>query len=114
MTSKAYYFPPGRPTWPFGYYSCRIVIFYPCLFYATSWLLLAISLERARAIYYPFKDKLKTHIVVVLSSVIILSSVALEMRKESGTIMLVTNTYTSTKQSMGIMTAFMKTAIKIN
>ena len=81
ITRKLYFFPPGIPSWPFGEYFCRIAKFYPFLFYATSWLLLAISLERARAIYQPFADKLKISLVLLLSSLIILASVALEMYK---------------------------------
>ena len=44
--------------WPFGEVTCHIVMFFPFLIFATPWLLLAISLERARIIFRPFDNKL--------------------------------------------------------
>ena len=65
ITDIIYFFPPEDPTWPFGKYSCYFALFYPFLFYTTSWLLLAISLERARAIYKPFADEISKQVVIL-------------------------------------------------
>ena len=63
---------PVSAPWPFGKLACQISLFWPLLTYATSWLLLAISLERARAIFRPFRDKLRAKFVIV-SSIMILA-----------------------------------------
>ena len=66
-------------TWPFGATTCRIMTFYPSLYYATPWLLLAISVERARAIYRPFANRLSTRFVISISVLVLVCSVALTM-----------------------------------
>ena len=66
--------------WPFGEVTCRIVLFYPLLLYATPWLLVAISIERARAIYRPFADRLHTKFVILISFVILAISIGLTLK----------------------------------
>ena len=68
-------------TWPFGEIACRITIFYPLLFYSTSWLLLAISLETARAIYRPFAAKLHKRFIILTSILILTCSFVLELKR---------------------------------
>ena len=72
---------PTSYTWPFGEKACQILMFYPVLFYASSWLLVAISLERARAIYQPFASKLKKEFVFLISTSILGFSFAVELKR---------------------------------
>ena len=66
--------------WPFDRVSCHIVVFYPLLVYATPWLLLAISLERARAIFTPFAKRLSSKTVVLSSTIIMICSIAITIK----------------------------------
>ena len=65
--------------WPFGEVECHIFYFYPMLFYATPWFLLAISAERARAIYRPLSTKLNKKIVIFISVLILTFSFVLNL-----------------------------------
>ena len=64
----------GIRHWPFGEVTCRIRFLSSSMSYITSWLLLAISLERTRAVYKPFARKLETKFVILISVFIIASS----------------------------------------
>ena len=66
--------------WPLGELACKIDFFRPLLDYSTAWLLLAISLERARAIYKPFAHRLHTKFVLLVSALILVCSLALVMK----------------------------------
>ena len=66
--------------WPFGESACYIFHFHGFLIYSTPWLLLAISMERARAVYKPFADRLSARFVLLISTVILLGSCALNMK----------------------------------
>ena len=66
--------------WPFGEITCRILYFYPFLTYATPWLLVAISVERARAIYRPFTERPRTKIVLFISAILVAVSFALTLK----------------------------------
>ena len=67
--------------WPYGEKSCQMINFHHLLFYSTAWLILAISLERARAVYKPFAEKLQTKFVVMSSAAIIGCSFAFAMKR---------------------------------
>ena len=71
------YTSPEFAHWPFGKVACHIFPFYPLLLYATAWILLAISMERARAIFRPFAEKLSAKFVIIVSSVVLIASGAL-------------------------------------
>ena len=64
----------------FGEITCRVAQFYPLLFFATPWLLLAISLERARAVFRPFADRLCAKAVIIISTMILIGSFSLSMK----------------------------------
>ena len=72
--------------WPLGETACRILRLYPLFQYATSWLLLTISLERLRAIYKPFAGKLRTKFVLLISAVILAGSTAFTIKHQLSTI----------------------------
>ena len=67
--------------WPSEEMTWKLAMLYPSLLYATSWLLLAISLERARAIYRPFSGKMQTKIVLPTTGVILICSCALSLHE---------------------------------
>ena len=70
----------GMQVWPLGEPMCYISNFYPILNYQTPWFLLAISIERARAIFRPFAGKLRLKFVLLISIVILVSSCALHLK----------------------------------
>ena len=74
MYSDSSFFPSD-----FGESACRILQLYPPLLYSTSWLLLAISLERARAIFRPFAEKLRAKFIIFCSTIILLGSFVLSL-----------------------------------
>ena len=59
---------------------CRISKFYFSLFFATSWLLVAISMERARAIFKPFANRLSARFVILMSAIILVGAGALNLK----------------------------------
>ena len=67
-------------TWPLGEFTCRIIVFYPILLHSTSWLLLAVTVERARLIYKPFSRQVNKKIVFLCSIVILLASFTLTLK----------------------------------
>ena len=87
------YYNPSFPNWNFGETTCRITWFFYLLFCATAWLLLAISLERARVVFRPFSDKLSAKVVIISSTVILLGSFALSLNYVSS-FRYKTNAYT--------------------
>ena len=63
--------------WVLGKGICKIFGFHQSLFFCSAWLLVAISLERARAIYKPFARKFSKKCVALVSILIIVLSVSL-------------------------------------
>ena len=74
-----YYF-AGIHHWPFGEVICYISSFYLTWLFTTPWLLLAISVERARAIYRPFANRLSAKFVIAISAVVFVGSCALHLK----------------------------------
>ena len=66
--------------WPFGKALCHIGLYYPILFSITPWLLVAISVERARAVYKPFAGRLSVKFVLLSLTVILIYSFALVLK----------------------------------
>ena len=79
---------PGRlllrmiyyPSWPF-LQACYISELDFSLLLATPWLLLAISLERARAIFKPFAEKLRIRVVLSFSILILACSFGMKLKQ---------------------------------
>ena len=66
--------------WTIGETTCRLSGFHPLLWYATSFLLFAVSIERARAIHKPFADKLKTKFILLSTALILACSLVLTLK----------------------------------
>ena len=72
--------------WPLGQILCvPIVGFNGIFFFCSAWLLVAISLERARAIYKPFARKLSKKYVVLVSILTIVFSISLSVYEATHT-----------------------------
>ena len=66
--------------WPFSELSCRVLLaFYPFLFYSNAWLLVAVSLERARAIYRPLARRLRADVFILVSVTSLCCSLLLQV-----------------------------------
>ena len=68
------------PHWPLGGVACLIAYFSPLLLYTTPWLLLAISLERARAVFRPFSARISSKVVILISVIILVTSCVITLR----------------------------------
>ena len=69
------------PYWPLGEFTCRFHMLFYLLMFATSWLILAISVERARAIYKPFADKLRTKCIFLVATSVLGFSFILSLKE---------------------------------
>ena len=79
MITNMYYFEKFTHC-PFGGTVYRsLIAFHPMLFYSSAWILVAISLERARAIYRPLARHLEKNIVILTSAFIIFCSLGLQL-----------------------------------
>ena len=71
----------GRTIWQLGRRTCQAMMFRPVILYSTSWLLLSICLERARAIFRPFSAKLDKRFIALTSAIILFLSFILTLHE---------------------------------